>query len=185
MRSLGSTASLSRTSARRGWSEAESLDWIVASRALAGVIAGLVPFVVVRFVCRSFRGSVARDFCRSSRSVRDRHAPKAPGAQRPPDEWNGCSRGRRSGSCRRSASSRDLSSPDSHRHQRVSHRRGSVKSAGPTNASGVQWHRLASVVRDRLLTPVLVRGVAPASDCGGTLGAPQDVPPLRSGASRS
>jgi hypothetical protein len=73
LRSLGATARLSRPSARWGWSEAESLDRVAASRRLAVVMAGVVPSVSFRSgICGRRHVAGARDPSATVRQSRPR-----------------------------------------------------------------------------------------------------------------
>ena len=97
---------------RRGWSEAESLDRIAASRTFAVVMAGVVPFV-------SFRSGIGRRRHLDSVAVHARRNASRPHARgRAPEEWKRFSAGRTDPRCvlaRRVIHRRDLSSPGGHR----------------------------------------------------------------------
>jgi hypothetical protein len=129
---------------RRGWSEAESLYRIAASRTLAGVVAGFVPFVSFRSGIRGRRYADA--LATRSRPSRSQGRTCANdclknGIASAAEDDRGCV------FPWRAIHPRDLSSPGGHRHWCVTHRRGSLNRAG----AGA--------------------GVAPAVDCGEPLGA--------------
>jgi hypothetical protein len=161
LRSLGATASLSRPSAPQGWSEAESHDWVAASRRLAVVMAGVVPSVPFRSgICGRETG------CGRSRPVRDPQAVKAARASDPPEEWNCFSSGRRSRLCHPSACnpsprfcSRLTVTAISASSRLLSHERRPRR-----------WDQLASSVREGRSSRWSWCGVAPASDSGGRAG---------------
>jgi hypothetical protein len=76
-------------SPERGWSEAESLYRIAASRTLAVVMAGIVPFVSLRSGDPwAATGEGTRDSCKAVTQ------PKPHVRKRPPEEWNRFSGGR-------------------------------------------------------------------------------------------
>ena len=90
---------------RRGWSEAESLYRVAASRRLAVVMAGFVPFVrSCRSVCVpvvSFRSGDPWPATRAgARDLRETVSqPRLHVRKRPAEEWSRFSSERQSGSC--------------------------------------------------------------------------------------